>query len=397
MASAFGGHQLVSKVVCGFRAAFIATAWLVLSACAALAQFETKAARAFMIDAETGTILYAKDPDVRFTPASLAKLMTAEIVFDALKAGRLSRDTTFQVSEHAWRTGGAPSRTATMFAAVKSFVPLGDLIQGAVVITANDACIVMAEGMSGSEAKFTERMNERAKELGLAKSVFVNPTGLPADGQSVTARDLVTLARHIWQTYPEFYPLFAQSEYKWNNINQQNRNPLIKLGIGADGLATGFAEEAGFGIVASAAGDGKRLFLAMSGLATEKERVDEARRLIEWGMRAFRKIEIFAADETVGEAKTFGGEKSRVKLSAHGAVSMLVPAENRDKVIARIVYEGPVEAPVQVGQPVGKLKIWVGDMLTQETPLYAAEAVGVGSLSQRTLDAIEELAIGWLR
>lgn len=397
MASAFGGYQLVSKVVCGFRAAFIATAWLVLSACAALAQFETKAARAFVIDAETGTILYAKDPDVRFTPASLAKLMTAEIVFDALKAGRLSRDTTFQVSEHAWRTGGAPSRTATMFAAVKSFVPLGDLIQGAVVITANDACIVMAEGMSGSEAKFTERMNERAKELGLAKSVFVNPTGLPADGQSVTARDLVTLARHIWQTYPEFYPLFAQSEYKWNNINQQNRNPLIKLGIGADGLATGFAEEAGFGIVASAAGDGKRLFLAMSGLATEKERVDEARRLIEWGMRAFRKIEIFAADETVGEAKTFGGEKSRVKLSAHGAVSMLVPAENRDKVIARIVYEGPVEAPVQVGQPVGKLKIWVGDMLTQETPLYAAEAVGVGSLSQRTLDAIEELAIGWLR
>lgn len=385
------------NVVRGFRSVFVAAIWLGLTACAALAQFETKAARAFMIDAETGTILYAKDPDAPFPPASLAKLMTMDVVFDALQSGRYSRETTFQVSEHAWRTGGAPSRTATMFAAIKSFVPLADLIQGAVVITANDACIVMAEGMSGSEAKFTEEMNERAKQLGMTKSIFVNPTGLPAEGQSVTARDLVTLARHIWQTYPEFYPLFAQSEYKWNNINQQNRNPLIKLGIGADGLATGFAEGAGFGIVASAAGDGKRLFLAMSGLASEKERVDEARRLIEWGMRAFRKIEIFAADETVGEAKTFGGEKSRVRLSAHGAVSMLVPAENRDKVIARIVYEGPVEAPVQAGQPVGKLKIWVGDMLTQETPLYAAESVGVGSLSQRTLDAIEELAIGWLR
>lgn len=385
------------KVVRGFRTAFATTVWLVLTACAALAQFETKAARAFMIDAETGTILYAKDPDAPFPPASLAKLMTMDVVFDALQSGRYSRETTFQVSEHAWRTGGAPSRTATMFAAIKSFVPLGDLIQGAVVITANDACIVMAEGMSGSEAKFTEEMNEKAKQLGMTKSVFVNPTGLPAEGQIVTVRDLVTLARHIWKTYPEFYPLFAQSEYKWNNINQQNKNPLIKLGIGADGLASGYAEEAGFGIVASAAGDGKRLFLAMSGLATEKERVDEARRLIEWGMRAFRKIEIFAADETVGEAKTFGGEKSRVRLSAHGAVSMLVPAENRDKVIARIVYEGPVEAPVQAGQPVGKLKIWVGDMLTQETPLYAAESVGVGSLSQRTLDAIEELAIGWLR
>ncbi len=385
------------KVVRGFRTAFATTVWLVLTACAALAQLETKAARAFMIDAETGTILYAKDPDAPFPPASLAKLMTMDVVFDALQSGRYSRETTFQVSEHAWRTGGAPSRTATMFAAIKSFVPLGDLIQGAVVITANDACIVMAEGMSGSEAKFTEEMNEKAKQLGMTKSVFVNPTGLPAEGQIVTVRDLVTLARHIWKTYPEFYPLFAQSEYKWNNINQQNKNPLIKLGIGADGLASGYAEEAGFGIVASAAGDGKRLFLAMSGLATEKERVDEARRLIEWGMRAFRKIEIFAADETVGEAKTFGGEKSRVRLSAHGAVSMLVPAENRDKVIARIVYEGPVEAPVQAGQPVGKLKIWVGDMLTQETPLYAAESVGVGSLSQRTLDAIEELAIGWLR
>lgn len=385
------------KVVRGFRTAFATTVWLVLTACAALAQLETKAARAFMIDAETGTILYAKDPDAPFPPASLAKLMTMDVVFDALQSGRYSRETTFQVSEHAWRTGGAPSRTATMFAAIKSFVPLGDLIQGAVVITANDACIVMAEGMSGSEAKFTEEMNEKAKQLGMTKSVFVNPTGLPAEGQIVTVRDLVTLARHIWKTYPEFYPLFAQSEYKWNNINQQNKNPLIRLGIGADGLASGYAEEAGFGIVASAAGDGKRLFLAMSGLATEKERVDEARRLIEWGMRAFRKIEIFRADETVGEAKTFGGEKSRVRLSAHGAVSMLVPAENRDKVIARIVYEGPVEAPVQAGQPVGKLKIWVGDMLTQETPLYAAESVGVGSLSQRTLDAIEELAIGWLR
>ena len=385
------------KIVRGFATAFAAAVWLGLTACIALAQFETKAARAFMIDAETGTILYAKDPDAPFPPASLAKLMTMEVVFEALKSGRFGRDTTFQVSEHAWRTGGAPSRTATMFAAIKSFVPLGDLIQGAVVITANDACIVMAEGISGSEAKFTELMNERAKGLGLAKSVFVSPTGLPADGQSVTARDLVTLARHIWQAYPEFYPLYAQSEYKWNNINQQNRNPLIKLGIGADGLATGFAEGAGFGIVASAEGGGKRLFLAMSGLATEKERADEARKLIEWGMRAFRKIDIFAADEAVGEAKTFGGEKSHVKLAAHGPVSLLVPAENRDKVIARIVYEGPVEAPIQAGQPVGRLKIWVGDMLTQETPLYAAESVGVGSLSQRTLDAIEELAIGWLR
>jgi len=364
---------------------------------AALAQIETKAVRAFVVDDETGTILFAKDPDTKFPPASLAKLMTLEIAFDALKSGKVARDAVYPVSEHAWRTGGAPSRTATMFAAVKSQVPFLDLLQGAAVITANDACIIMAEAMAGSEVAFSVAMNDRAQALGLANSTFVNPTGLPADGQFVSARDLVTLARHIHASYPEFYPLFSQPEYKWNNINQQNRNPLIKLGLGADGLATGFAEGWGFGIVASATGDGRRLFMALSGMASEKERIEESRRLIEWSMRAFRKIDIFAADETIGEAKTFGGERSRVKLTARGPVSVLIPAENRDKVIARIVYEGPVEAPVEPGQPVGKLKIWVGEMLTQETPLYTAEHVGVGSLWQRTLDALEELAIGWLR
>lgn len=358
---------------------------------------ETKAARALIVDGETGTILFAKDPDATFPPASLAKLMTLEIAFDALKNGKISRDTAYAVSEHAWRTGGAPSRTATMFAALKSQVPVFDLLQGAIVTTANDACIVIAEGMAGSEAAFAGLMNERAKALGLTGSVFVNPTGLPADGQAVSVRDLVSLARHIHDTYPEFYPLFAQPEFKWNNINQQNRNPLLKLGLGADGLATGYAEAAGFGVVASATGDGRRLFMALSGLASEKERIEEARRLIEWSTRAFKRIDIFAADETVGEAKTFGGERSRVKLSAKGPVSVLIPAENRDKVIARIVYEGPIEAPVEPGVKVGKLRIWVGDMLTQETPLYTAEHVGVGSLWQRTLDALEELAIGWLR
>ncbi len=364
---------------------------------AASAQFETKAQRAFMVDAETGTVLFAKDADAQFAPASLAKLMTVEIVFDAIKASRYSAETTFPVSEHAWRTGGAPSRTATMFAAVKSLVPLADLIQGATVISANDACIVMAEGIAGSEARFAELMNERAAALGLTRSVFVNPTGLPADGQFSTVRDLVTLARHIWRTYPDGYARYAQPEFLWNKINQQNRNPLLKLGIGADGLAAGFAEGAGFGIVASATSGGKRVFVGLSGLASEKERVDEARRMIDWGLSDFRKIDVFAADETIGEAKTFGGMKSRVKLSARGPVSTLVPAENRDKVIARIVYDGPIAAPIEVGQPVGKLKIWVGDMLAQETPLYTAEAVAVGTLWQRSLDAVEELAIGWLR
>jgi D-alanyl-D-alanine carboxypeptidase (penicillin-binding protein 5/6) len=359
--------------------------------------FETKAGQAYLVDADTGTVLFSKDPDKLIPPASLAKLMTMELVFDALKAGRYTPETTFQISENAWRTGGAPSKTSTMFAKLNSLVPLGELMRGAVVISANDACIAMAEGMAGSEENYATLMTERARKLGLTKSVFRNSTGLPAEGQVVTVRELALLAQHLWRTYPEFYPLYSQLEYKWNNINQQNRNPLLRMDIGADGLKTGFTEESGFAIVGSAARDGKRLFVAMSGMATDKERAEESRKLLDWGMRAFSKIDIFAADETVGEAKMFGGEKSRVRLTAKGAVSMLVPIANRDKVIARIVYEGPVEAPVEAGAPVGKLKIWVGDLLTQETPLYAAESVGVGSLHRRALDAIEELAIGWLR
>jgi D-alanyl-D-alanine carboxypeptidase (penicillin-binding protein 5/6) len=359
--------------------------------------FETKAGQAYLIDAATGTVLFSKDPDKLIPPASLAKLMTMELVFEALRAGRYTPETTFQISENAWRTGGAPTKTSTMFAELNSLVPLGEMMQGAVVISANDACIAMAEGMAGSEENFATLMTERARKLGLTKSVFKNSTGLPADGQVVTVRELALLAQHLWRTYPEYYPLYSQAEYKWNNINQQNRNPLLRMDIGADGLKTGFTEESGFAIVGSAARDGKRLFLAMSGMATDKERAEESRKLLDWGMRAFSKIDIFAADETVGEAKMFGGEKSRVRLTANGAVSMLVPIANRDKVIARIVYEGPVEAPIEAGAPVGKLKIWVGDLLTQETPLYAAESVGVGSLHRRALDAIEELAIGWLR
>lgn len=359
--------------------------------------FETKAGQAYLIDAATGTVLFSKDPDKLIPPASLAKLMTMELVFEALRAGRYTPETTFQISENAWRTGGAPSKTSTMFAELNSLVPLGELMQGAIVISANDACIAIAEGMAGSEENFATAMTERARKIGLTKSVFRNSTGLPADGQVVTVRELALLAQHLWRTYPEYYPLYSQAEYKWNNINQQNRNPLLRMDIGADGLKTGFTEESGFAIVGSAARDGKRLFLAMSGMATDKERAEESRKLLDWGMRAFSKIDIFAADETVGEAKMFGGEKSRVRLTANGAVSMLVPIANRDKVIARIVYEGPVEAPIEAGAPVGKLKIWVGDLLTQETPLYAAESVGVGSLHRRALDAIEELAIGWLR
>jgi len=367
----------------------------VFPACAQL--FETKAAQAYMIDAETGTVLFSKAPDAPIQPASLAKLMTLEVTFNAVKSGRLRLDDTFVVSEHAWRTGGAPSGTSTMFAALKSAIRLEDLIQGVAVQAANDGCIIIAEGMAGSEQNFALQMTERAHQIGLPTSTFVNATGLPADGQRTTVKELTALALHLWRDYPDLYRYFGQKDFIWNKIRQQNRNPLLGMDIGGDGLAVGASEKNGFGIVGSIAKNGKRVFAAMSGLANDRERAEEARKLLEWGLRSFEKTQIFADGEVVGEAQVFGGEKPGVALKAKGPVNIFLPITNRDRLTARIVYDGPLPAPVEEGQPVGSLKVWIGDTLSQETPLYAAESVGVGSLPRRAMDAVKELAVGWLR
>ncbi|RUU44570.1 D-alanyl-D-alanine carboxypeptidase [Mesorhizobium sp. M6A.T.Ce.TU.002.03.1.1] len=371
---------------------------LLLSLAPAAAQlFETKAAQAFMIDAETGTVLFSKDADKPMPPASLAKLMTMEVVFNAIKSGRVTLDDTFAVSENAWRTGGAPSGTSTMFAKLKSTIRLEDLIQGVTIQAANDGCIIIAEGFAGSEANFATEMTNRARQIGLAKSTFVNSTGLPAEGQQTTVRELALLALHIWREYPDFYRYYGQTDFTWNKITQRNRNPLLAMDIGADGLAVGMSEASGFGIVGSVSHNGARIIAAMSGLKSDRERAEEARKLLDWGVRAFQKTEIFAKDEVVGEAQVFGGAKSGVALKAKGPVNIFLPIANRDKLTAKIVYDGPVAAPVEEGQPVGALRVWIGDTLSQETPLFAAESVGVGSLPRRALDAVKELAVGWLR
>ncbi|TPM11503.1 D-alanyl-D-alanine carboxypeptidase [Mesorhizobium sp. B2-3-11] len=359
--------------------------------------FETKAAQAFMIDADTGTVLFSKDADKPIPPASMAKLMTMEVVFNALRSGRLKLDDTFVVSENAWRKGGAPSGTSTMFAKLKSAIRIEDLIQGVTVQAANDGCIVIAEGMAGSEDNFAAEMTERARQIGLKTSTFVNSTGLPADGQETSVRELAQLALHLWRVYPDFYRYYGLKDFTWNKISQRNRNPLLAMDIGADGLAVGASETSGFGIVASVSHGGTRVIAAMSGLASDKERAEEARKLLDWGVRSFARTEIFAKDEVVGEAQVFGGAKSGVTLKAKGPIDIFLPITNRDKLTARIIYFGPVAAPVEEGQPVGALRVWIGDTLSQETPLFAAESIGVGTLPQRALDAVKELAVGWLR
>lgn len=391
-----GSNFMQFRLLPPFAVFFLLSLLLTLSPAQAQL-FETKAAQAFMIDADTGTVLFAKDADKPIPPASMAKLMTMEVVFNALKSGRLKLDDTFVVSENAWRKGGAPSGTSTMFAKLKSAIRIEDLIQGVTVQAANDGCIVIAEGMAGSEDNFAGEMTERARQIGLKTSTFVNSTGLPADGQQTSVRELAQLGLHLWREYPDFYRYYGLKDFTWNKISQRNRNPLLTMDIGADGLAVGASETSGFGIVASVSHDGKRVVAAMSGLANDKERAEEARKLLDWGVRSFEKTEIFAKDEVVGEAQVFGGAKSGVTLKAKGPIDIFLPITNRDKLTARIVYTGPVAAPVEEGQPVGALRVWIGDTLSQETPLFAAESIGVGTLPQRAFDAVKELAIGWLR
>lgn len=359
--------------------------------------FVTKAPQVLLIDHDSGTVLLAKNPDKNIAPASLAKLMTAELVFHALKENRIRLDTTYTVSEYAWRTGGAPSRTSTMFAALKSSISVEDLLQGMIVQAANDGAIILAEGLAGNEQSFAEMMNNRAVELGLSNSRFVNSTGLPAPGQTVTLSDLLRLAQHIYTTYPEFYKFYSQPNFTWNKIFQRNRNPLLALDIGADGLATGYTEDSGYALVGSAAKNGRRLFLAMSGLATIKEREEEAKKLVDWGMSAFDEVQIFSAEDIVGDAEVFGGSQATVPLKVENEVSLLLPKDGREKLKASLIYEGPLQAPFAAGIHVGTVQFELDGAIVRELPVVTARAVQEGTLSQKARSAALELATGWMR
>jgi D-alanyl-D-alanine carboxypeptidase (penicillin-binding protein 5/6) len=354
--------------------------------------FVTKANQAYMIEASTGTVLLAKNEEQTFSPASLAKLMTMDLVFDAVTKNQISLDTDYPVSENAWRTGGAPSRTATMFAALKSRVRVEDLIKGVTIQGANDSCIILAEGMSGGEPRFAEAMNMRARTLGMRKSVFGNATGLPDGGKSkTTARDIVVLAADLQKSYPNLYAYFSQPDFEWNKIFQRNRNPLLGLDLGADGLATGFAEGEGYSIAASVQLDGKRLFLALGGIASDKERTEEAKRVLEWGLTAFESRQLFADKEVIGSASVYGGTSRSVDLVAKMPVSVYIPINNPERLSARIVYRWPLVAPVKPDVEAGTLTILAGNRLLRQVPLYTTEAVGQGSLSSRAVDALMEL------
>ena len=360
-------------------------------------RIETDAKEALLVDGTTGTILFSKNPDTPFPPASLAKMMTMDIVFDVVKSGKLRLETEFPVSEHAWRTGGAPSRTSTMFAKLNSQVPVEALIRGTIVQSANDAAIVLAEGIAGSEAAFAEIMNRRAGELGMTGSHFVNPTGLPADGQKVTARDLVVLARHIRDTYPELYKIYAEPAFEWNKIFQRNRNPLLSMDLGADGMETGYTEASGFALVGVTEASGRETFLAMSGLEKAKDRSAEARKLLIHAREDFETDEFYEPGAIVGSASVFGGTVGSVPLTVAKAADALVPKGARDRMKAQIRYDGPLLAPLASGQKVASLDVTVDGQTIYSQDLFTANAVPTGSFADLAAGAAKELAVGWLR
>ena len=388
-------HALAAGLAAAGLAVFVPVAALAQDT--AKPAIETTAKEALLVDGETGTILLKKQPDTPFPPASLAKMMTMEVVFEAIASGQLSLDTQFPISVDAWRTGGAPSGTSTMFADVKSSVSVANLVRGAIIQSANDACIALAEGIAGSQEAFAELMNRRAGELGLTGSHFVNPTGLPAEGQHVTVGDLVTLARHIRTAHPELYEIYSEPDFTWNKIFQRNRNPLLKMDVGADGMETGYTEASGYALLGVTKRGGRVSYLAISGLASSKERSEEARRLLDWADQSFAIRRLYRKGAVVGSADVFGGTAGRVPLAAPKDIAALLPREEGERISARIRYDGPLAAPVEKDAEVARLDILVDGESVLSAPLVAARSVGTGSFSDRAMGAASELAVGWLR
>lgn len=360
--------------------------------------FDGDAPTAILIEASSGSVLFEKNADELRAPSSMMKLMTAEVVFHAIKQGDVKLTDEYRISENAWRRGGAPAGGSTMFAILNSKVSVDDLLHGALIQSGNDACIALAEGMAGNERIFAaDMMTKRARELGLTQSTFGNSNGLPDPANKMTVRELAKLARYVIQTYPDMYKLFGEREFTWNKIRQQNRNPLLTSLEGADGLKTGYTKEGGYGMVGSAVQNGMRLIVVINGLEDPEDRASEAKKMLEWGFRNFEARTLFAAEQPVGYAKVFGGASRSVKLASPEPIKVMVQKNGNDKLIARVVYSGPVRAPVQSGQPVGVVKVWRGGNIAMEAPIFAAESVDKGSTMRRAIDGASELVIGMFR
>jgi D-alanyl-D-alanine carboxypeptidase (penicillin-binding protein 5/6) len=351
--------------------------------------YETLAKAAILVDHETGQVLYTKNPDEPLPPASMSKLMTVLLLFERLKDGRVKLDDEFTVSEKAWRKGGSK-----MFVEVGKRVKVENLLHGIIVQSGNDACIVVAENLAGSEEAFAELMTKRAHELGLNNATFKNASGWPNPGHLMSVRDLAKLAEIIISQYPEYYHIFSEKEYEFNGIKQYAHNPLLRRDVGADGLKTGYTDAAGYGLTASAVRDGRRLILVVAGLETPGQRARESERLLEHGFRDFKDYALFESGQTVEKADVWLGDQETVPLVTDQRVVLTLTPEARRELEVKVIYDGPVPAPVAQGTQLAQLEISAPGVEPRRVPLVAGEEIQEAGLLGRMSSAIGYLIWG---
>ncbi len=362
------------------------------------AHFATSARAVILVDFDSGAVLFQKNADLPLPPASLTKLMTLAVAFKALKAGQLSLTQPVKVSEYAWRTGGAPSRTSAMFIPINTSEPVEALIRGIIVQSGNDASIALAEAMAGSETAFAKLMNEEAKRIGLRLSRFQNSTGLDAPDHRMTARDLAKLSRYIIREYPEYYAYFSEPEFRYRKHRFVNRNPLIASESGIDGLKTGHTISSGYSIAASAVRNGRRIIAVLLGAPTATRRSSDTRRLLDWGHATITDQTLFEAGEIVAYARVWGGSQFYVPLRSDAAlkIPILKPLTSQ-RLSGQIVYQYPLKPPVAQGAIVAELRVRGADGAEFQAPLVAAEPVAKGGLVRRAVDTLLIYAARFVR
>jgi D-alanyl-D-alanine carboxypeptidase (penicillin-binding protein 5/6) len=353
-------------------------------------KLETIAKQALLIDYTTGVILLEKNADELMVPSSMTKIMTAYLIFENLKSGNIQMDTAFPVSERAWRMGGSK-----MFVPLNAMVPVEDLLKGIIIQSGNDACIVVAEGLGGSEENFAHVMTEKAREMGALQTTFKNASGWPDPGHLTTARDLAIIAHRMITDHPELYRMFGAKEYVYNKIRQWNRNPLLYKNIGCDGIKTGHTESGGYGIVASVVQGDRRLILVANGLPSEQSRAQEVLKLMTWAMQTFDNYSFFKPGDLIDEIPVWLGEESFVPATVPEEVVMTLPKLSRKGLKVDIQYDAPIAAPIKEGALLGKVVITLPSQeLPIEVPLVAAHAVGKAGFFKKIRDSFHYLVWG---
>ncbi len=350
---------------------------------------ETGAQQAILIDADTRTVLMEKNSQVKMPTSSMSKVLTAYLVFEALKDGRLKMEQTLPVSERAWRMQGSK-----MFVPLNTQVKVEDLLQGVIVQSGNDATIVLAEGVSGSEEAFADALNKKAQQLGMANSHFMNASGWPEENHYSTAYDLAIMAYSLIRDFPEYYHFYSQKDYTYNGIKQGNRNPLLYRNIGADGVKTGHTEDAGYGLIGSAVQDGRRLILVVNGLDSMQARADESAAILSWGFANFKHIDLFKAGEVLENASVWMGMKQYVPVVVKDNVKGIYKIDEKNRLKVTAIINEPVQAPVKKDTQIGMLKIKMGDFPERSVPLYAAEDVAEMGWMQRIVERAKLMVSG---